>query len=227
MSATPSDPTSADDAVWIVHRDRRSRERLAGLLATGGIAVLGNVAELTSVCAPAMAQLVLVGEPEPPHHLERDLGDLRHRFPRVRVLMLAAHPVRAEALAAIRTSVDGVIADDAPGNVLVAAVRAVGVGLIAFDEDVLGLFAPREGVAGAHASDSVRLSMRERQVLVLVATGASNARIAEQLVVSTETVKSHVAHILAKLDVSSRAAAVDRALAIGALTPLGLTPSAR
>jgi DNA-binding NarL/FixJ family response regulator len=227
MPATPSDPTSADDAVWIVHRDRRSRERLASLLAIGGVAVVGGVAELTSVCAPAIVQLVLVSEPDPPHHLERDLDDLRHRFPHVRVLLLAAHPVRAEAIAAIRACVDGVIANDAPGNVLVAAVRAVGVGLITFDEDVLGLFAPREGQAGSHAADSVPLSMRERQVLVLVATGASNARIAEQLVVSTETVKSHVAHILAKLDVSSRAAAVDRALAIGALTPLGLTPSAR
>ncbi|MFM2070163.1 MAG: LuxR family transcriptional regulator [Actinomycetota bacterium] len=227
MPATPSDPTSADDAVWIVHRDRRSRDRLASLLAAGGVTVLGGVTEVTSVCAPAIVHLVLVGEPDPPHRLERDLGDLRHRFPHVRVLLLAAHPVRAEAFAAIRSCVDGVIANDAPGNVLLAAVRAVGVGLIAFDEDVLGLFAPRDGVPGAHTADSVPLSMRERQVLVLVATGASNARIAEQLVVSTETVKSHVAHILAKLEVSSRAAAVDRALAIGALAPLGLTPSAR
>jgi DNA-binding NarL/FixJ family response regulator len=54
------------------------------------------------------------------------------------------------------------------------------------------------------------LTRRERQVLDLVATGATNAAIARRLVVSDHTVKSHVEHILAKLGAVNRAEAVAR-----------------
>jgi LuxR family maltose regulon positive regulatory protein len=62
------------------------------------------------------------------------------------------------------------------------------------------------------------LTPREVQVLQLIATGASNRDIAEQLVVSINTVKSHVVHILRKLDVTSRTEATARAQELG-ITP--------
>lgn len=57
------------------------------------------------------------------------------------------------------------------------------------------------------------LTERERQVLALVAVGATNAQIADQLVVAESTVKTHVKHILRKLGVSNRAQAISRYLA--------------
>jgi two-component system response regulator DesR len=61
------------------------------------------------------------------------------------------------------------------------------------------------------------LSMRELEVLTLLASGSSNAEIASQLYVSTETIKTHVAHLLRKLDVPNRAQAVRKAERIGLL----------
>ena len=61
------------------------------------------------------------------------------------------------------------------------------------------------------------LSKREREVLGLIAKGLSNQRIAEQLFISEHTVHRHIANVLAKLDVSSRSAAVARAIKQGVL----------
>ena len=60
------------------------------------------------------------------------------------------------------------------------------------------------------------LTAREREVVELLATGATNQTIARELVVSTDTVKTHVSNILRKLDASSRADAVSRYLRLQA-----------
>jgi LuxR family transcriptional regulator, maltose regulon positive regulatory protein len=65
------------------------------------------------------------------------------------------------------------------------------------------------------ADTGERLSPREIEVLSLIATGASNPAIAEHLVVSVHTVKSHVVHILGKLGVTSRTQAALRARELG------------
>ena len=66
-------------------------------------------------------------------------------------------------------------------------------------------------LAATHARAVAVLTHREREVLDLVVTGATNAAVAEALVVSPATVKKHLDKIYAKLDVSSRTAAVARA----------------
>lgn len=62
------------------------------------------------------------------------------------------------------------------------------------------------------------LSSRERDVLLCLAVGLTNAQAATRLFVSRETVKSHVAHLLRKLEVDDRLAAVDKAMRIGLLS---------
>ena len=70
--------------------------------------------------------------------------------------------------------------------------------------------------AGVHvAATGETLSPREIDVLRLIAGGANNSEIAQQLVISLHTVKTHVAHILAKLNVASRTAAALRARELG------------
>jgi LuxR family maltose regulon positive regulatory protein len=61
------------------------------------------------------------------------------------------------------------------------------------------------------------LSERELQVLQLLAQGASNQEIAQELVIAIDTVKRHVSHIFAKLDVSNRVQAVRQAQEFGLL----------
>ncbi|MDP2304717.1 MAG: helix-turn-helix transcriptional regulator [Pseudomonadota bacterium] len=67
-----------------------------------------------------------------------------------------------------------------------------------------------EGIEGSGI-----LTPRERAVLVLVARGLTNARVAERLSVSPATVRSHMEHLMRKLDVRSRSQAVARALSLG------------
>ena len=70
---------------------------------------------------------------------------------------------------------------------------------------------------GRMRNPNTALTPRELEVLELVARGMSNRKIAEQLVLTEATVKSHLVHIFTKLDVSSRTAAVARAQELGML----------
>lgn len=65
----------------------------------------------------------------------------------------------------------------------------------------------------------VHLTPRERDVLAVLATGATNRQIAQQLFIGTETVKTHVSNILRKFGASCRTEVVAQAYATGLLTP--------
>jgi DNA-binding CsgD family transcriptional regulator len=71
--------------------------------------------------------------------------------------------------------------------------------------------------APAHGEGALLLTVRERQVLALVARGCSNADVARELCVSVHTARSHVASVLSKLGVGSRFAAVSAARSMGLL----------
>jgi DNA-binding NarL/FixJ family response regulator len=84
---------------------------------------------------------------------------------------------------------------------LVKAVRAVAAGGVYVDPGLAALLAPR-------VSAGSRLTGREREVLDLLATGMTGEQVAEQLVVSPETVRTHVRNGMRKLDARTRAHAV-------------------
>ncbi len=105
-------------------------------------------------------------------------------------------------------------------------VPGLGADLLAAGDSLLFPAAIRE-LAARHAPaqaaagglDQAGLTDREADVLRLIAHGLSNAEIAEQLIVSPETVKTHVAHLLTKLDARDRTQAVIRAYQTGFITP--------
>jgi len=142
-----------------------------------------------------------------------------------RVLILTTFDLDQYVYDALRAGAAGFLLKDAPPNELAGAIRTVagGEALLApsvtrrLIERFVGLPAPR----AADPAVLRDLSAREAEVLRLVARGLSNQQIADQLVVSTATVKSHVARLLMKLGLHDRTQAVVLAYETGFVTPGG------
>ena len=137
----------------------------------------------------------------------------------VRVLMLTTFDLDEYVVDAFRAGASGFLLKTAPPHQLVAAIHTV--------HDGDALLAPAstrrliEQFARRTATNAMldELTARERDVLRLLARGLTNAEIAAELVVEPSTVKSHVAGVLAKLEVRDRVQAVVFAYENGVVQP--------
>jgi DNA-binding NarL/FixJ family response regulator len=140
---------------------------------------------------------------------------------RSRVLILTTFDLDEYVYEALRVGASGFILKNAPPEQLITAVRVVaaGEGLLspAITRRVIEQFATLPPPGGTNAL--AQLTDREREVLKLIARGLSNAEIAAELFVSDATVKSHVAHLLAKLQLRDRIQAVVLAYESGLVRP--------
>ena len=127
------------------------------------------------------------------------------------VLVLTNYDSDADILSAVESGASGYLLKDAPPHELVAAVRAAAAGESALAPVIASRLLDRM------RAPQVSLSSREMEVLQHVAAGKSNSAIAGELFISETTVKSHLAHIFTKLDVTSRTAAISAARTRGML----------
>ena len=129
---------------------------------------------------------------------------------RARVLILTTFDLDEYVYAGLRAGASGFLLKDVPPQELVAAIRAVARGDAVVAPSVtrrlLDAYARRlpSGPAPLDAPALANLTPREREVLVAVASGWTNAEIAERLVLAETTVKTHVGRILAKLELRDR-----------------------
>jgi len=121
-------------------------------------------------------------------------------------IALTTYADDASVLGALRAGARGYLTKDAGAEEIRAAVEAVARGEAALDPSVQHHVVAALSAAPAELPDE--LTPREAEVLALIAEGLSNAQIAERLVVSAATVKTHVNHIFAKAGVRDRAQAV-------------------
>jgi DNA-binding NarL/FixJ family response regulator len=134
-----------------------------------------------------------------------------------RVVVLTTFDVDEYVVAALRAGASGYLLKDVEPDDLVAAVRAAATGQLPLAPAVLRRVV-QGYVSRPVARDDLRasrLSEREREVLALVGEGLSNAEISARLFVSLPTTKSHVASILAKLEVRDRVQAAVLAHRLG------------
>jgi NarL family two-component system response regulator LiaR len=130
---------------------------------------------------------------------------IRQRFPTVQVIALTSFKEEGLVQNALQAGAIGYLLKDVTAEELAQAIRAAHAGR--------STLSPEASQALVHAATQPPpsghdLTDREMDVLALMIEGLNNTEIAEKLFVSPSTIKSHVSHILAKLDVSSRTEAV-------------------
>jgi NarL family two-component system response regulator LiaR len=139
---------------------------------------------------------------------------LRQLAPHTQCVVLTGYADDARVLAALRVGALGYVRKDAEPEVLLLAVRAAARGQSMLDPAVASSVLQDLAKAGPTAV----LTEREQAVLRELARGRTNREIAQALVVSEETVKSHVGNILTKLQLAHRTQAVIYALKQGLIS---------
>lgn len=203
----------ADDAVLL-------REGIGQILRAGGMQVVASVdtAEelLAAVADDDGIDAIVLDIKMPPTHTDeglRALERLRAGGSTAGVLLLSMYTTASYAIRAMSAgSGTGYLLKDrvADADTLVTAVRTVARGGSVVDPEVVQfLVSARSSEAAVEA-----LSVRERDVLRLMAEGKSNVGIATELHLSLRTVESHIGHIMAKLGVEDSAEGHRRVLAV-------------
>jgi DNA-binding NarL/FixJ family response regulator len=132
-------------------------------------------------------------------------------LPGTAVLVLTMVEEDASVFAAVRAGAKGYVLKGAGPDTILRSILAVAGGDAVFGSGIANRLAQLFGAVDGPAAAFPQLTTREREILELVATGATNHTIAARLSLSEKTVRNNVSNVFAKLQVADRAAAVARA----------------
>ena len=211
--------------VLVVDDQRLMRDGIASLLSIQeGIEVVGTAADGQEALEQALAlqpDVILMDVRMPVINGVAATVQVRRQLPSCRVLMLTTFDDEEYIVDALRVGASGYLLKDIPAPDLAKAVQAVHKGIYQLDPAVIGkvvasLARPQvienhpqaaENANSPSADATLRvpdLTNREVEVLRLIARGATNREIAQQLVISEGTVKNHISSILGRLGLRDR-----------------------
>ena len=198
--------------VVIADDHRLMREGTAALLSLDSrIEVVGmasNGREALALAGSRSPEVVVLDLEMPVLGGIETCATIRGRHPGIEVLILTVSENEPDLWAALRMGAAGYLLKDMPPAELIEAVLDAGRGEPHIAQRMAGRMLREFAGASRPVGDPlVELSPREREVLALLAEGMRNREIAERLVVSETTVKTHVRHILEKLRLRNRSEA--------------------
>ncbi len=202
MSATPAITCLIVDDHEVVREGLR-----LSLSRTPSIRVIGEAADGESALALAARRrpdVVIMDVRMPGMDGLEATKKLTEELPDVAVLIFTAYSERSLLGRGLESGAKGYVLKEAPQAMLVRAIERVAAGDSFVDPALMPAFLSKDSTD--------MLTAREREILQLLADGMSNADVAGRLFISQETVKSHVRHILAKLEADTRTHAVAIAL---------------
>lgn len=207
MSRPLSEPNGVTEPIRLVVVDDHPvvRDGLTGMFADeSGVTVVGEASsgpEALVVITETDPDVVLMDLRMPGGDGVQAIRALRQRSrSRPRVLVLTTYDTDRDVRSAIEAGADGYLLKDARRPDLVRAVHDLAAGRPVLVPSALAALSGR--------STESSLSPREAEVLRLVSQGLTNASIASRLLISESTVKTHLLHVYAKLEVADRASAV-------------------
>lgn len=183
------------------------RAGLRGLLLGAGLDVAGEAGtglEAVSLARALHPDVVLLDVRMPEMDGLQALTAIKAEMPDISVVMLTVYASTEYLSRAIAAGAAGYLLKDAEPEEIVRVVRAAADGEMVIDATLLQSVLGQTPVAENDALQQADLTQQELRVLKLIALGLNNDAIAETLVVSRNTVKTHVRHIFEKLGVSDR-----------------------
>jgi DNA-binding NarL/FixJ family response regulator len=221
----------SDVRVLLADDQRLVRESLATMLRLlPGIELVGTASdgeEAVALAAEHSPQVVLMDLRMPRVDGIEAIRRLREQQPDVRAIALTTFADDESVIGALRAGARGYLTKDAGAEDIRSAIFAVAAGEATLDPAVqhhvvAALAGDEAGEPAGRGGDLPDgLTPREAEILGLIAEGLTNAEIAERLVVSPTTVKSHINHLFAKAGLRDRVQAVTYAYRKGLATPPG------
>ena len=193
------DPDQPTDAIAVLDPGRSIYERLVRGLWTEGIKVYR--AGPTPARRSGAPLLVMVLDETP------DWAKIATLCASQPTLLIASEPSSADVLKAIDIDARGYLPAGISDRALLDAIRGIRAGEVAFSRAALGAWLRKRGDDPANAA-AAKLTPRQRQIMALVARGASDKEIGGVLGISTATAQKHVTNLLRRLGAPNRAAAV-------------------
>jgi DNA-binding NarL/FixJ family response regulator len=184
------------------------------------IEVVGEAAngrEALLLCSRLMPDLVLMDVRMPEMDGLMATREIKQKHPQISVMMLTMHENPDYLLEAIKAGAAGYVLKDASQEEIIEAVHQVHRGESPLDGKLAARLLKRLATDIGRGKDTLaaevrRVTPRQREVLELMLHGKANRQIARELSISPGTVKVHVEHIIANLEVSDRTQAVVKAL---------------
>jgi NarL family two-component system response regulator LiaR len=153
------------------------------------------------LCAQVLPDVVLMDIVMPDMDGVTATRAIRRQFPEVQVIALTSFKDKGLVQDALQAGAIGYLLKDVSADALAQAIRAAHAGRATLSPEAAQALVQAANQPPTPGHD---LTERERDVLALLVGGLNNTQIADKLVVSPSTIKSHVSHILAKLGVASR-----------------------
>jgi DNA-binding NarL/FixJ family response regulator len=216
----PTTDKQSSTNVYVVAENRLLRETLVRLFRKrGDFAVVGQNSCSDSVpedIAASQSDLLLLDCLNPNHKSDDLICDIRESVPQIRIVLFGMDEDTDIFLQAVRLGVNGYVLKNASSSELLDAVRAVAQGeavcpakfcKVLF-QAISSEATQRAAIAEQRAGMRFELTLRQRQLMSLVAMGLSNKEIAANLNLSEFTVKNHIYRVMKQVDAQNRHEAV-------------------